>query len=58
MHSKEAVPAVKSLQPRQKKQMKFRGKEMYCEKIKWDKETLKVSWLTDVLLILLFNTPF
>lgn len=51
MHYKKTVPAVKSLQPRQKKQMKFRDKEMYYEKPKWDKETFKVSWLTDVLLI-------
>lgn len=34
MHYKKTVPAVKSLQPRQKKQMKFRDKEMYYEKPK------------------------
>lgn len=28
MHYKKTVPAVKSLQPRQEKQMKFRGKEL------------------------------
>lgn len=54
MHYKKTVPAVKSLQSRQKRQMKFRGKEMYYEQTKWDKETLKVSWLTEVLLILFF----
>lgn len=57
MHYKKTVPAVKSLQPRQKRQIKFRGKETYYEKT-WNKEIFKVSWIADVVLILFLNIPF